>query len=269
VPASNRNRPPASGDDRPNEAASKREGGAPRPDDVARNGGAAERAERGADVVDGPTRITIVDDHLAFAEPLAVVINASPDLRCVGIAASLADGLDLMDRTQPDIVLLDVRLPDGDGTGAIPEFRARAPMAKVLVLTGHLEPDVFARAASAGAAGFLRKEGPVSGILRSIRAARQGEVLVEQTTLAAILTQLRAEPTPVAPNTAQLTSRELEVLALMGQGLDPHAIAERLQIRLSTCRGYEKNIMAKLDAHSQLEAVVVATRRGLIPTPRD
>lgn len=228
-----------------------------------------EAGEREVDAPDGPTRITIVDDHLAFAEPLAVVINASPDLSCVGIAASLAEGLALAERTQPDIVLLDVRLPDGEGTGAIPDFRARAPMAKVLVLTGHLEPDVFARAASAGAAGFLRKEGPVSGILRSIRAARQGEVLVEQTTLAAILSQLRTEPTPPPVNTAMLTTRELEVLVLMGQGLDPHAIAERLQIRLSTCRGYEKNIMAKLDAHSQLEAVVVATRRGLIQPPRD
>jgi DNA-binding NarL/FixJ family response regulator len=213
------------------------------------------------------TRVLVVDDHRAFAEAIAIAIGIQDDLLCVQTGASIAEALDLVAQEPPDVVLLDVRLPDGDGIAAIERFRASSPATRVVILTGFTDVEVLARAAAAGASGFLPKESPVSAVIRAIRAARDGELMVEGTTLAAILGRVgsfgaAAGTGDVAP---PMTPRERDVLALMGQGLDPHAIANALRISLHTCRGYQKAIMAKLDAHSQLEAVVVALRRGLIP----
>jgi len=224
------------------------------------------------DRTDGPvvaqrTRVLIVDDHRAFSEALAIAVGMQGDLACVGGAGSIEEALRLASEASPDIVLMDVRLPDGDGIDAIARVRAAAPEALVLILTGHTDVDVLARAASAGASGFLPKESSISAIIETIRAARGGNMLVDGTTLAAILGGLSIHNgTHEKPaGTPLLTPRERDVLTLMGQGLDPHGIAASLGISLHTCRGYQKAIMAKLDVHSQLEAVVVATRRRLIP----
>ncbi len=214
------------------------------------------------------TRVLVVDDHLAFAECLALAIDARPDLECSVTAVSISDGLLAAERSGPDVVLLDVMLPDGDGVDAIGHFREAAPGTRILILTGHTDLDVLTRAAAAGASGFLQKESDIESIVRAIRAARDGTILVEQTTLTSILGRVRSGPvTPTGGDRPHLTAREMDVLALMGEGLDPHAIAKLLEISLNTCRGYQKSIMAKLDAHSQLEAVVVATRRGIIRPP--
>ncbi len=212
------------------------------------------------------TRVLIVDDHLAFGECLAIVIDACPDLGSLAAATTLTEGLDLARRLAPDIILLDVRLPDGDGVDAIGRFHEACPEARVLILTGYPDLEVLTRAAGAGAAGFLQKDSSVDGIVRAIRSARDGTILVEHSTLASILTRLRSDAsTPPEPRGGpHFTVRELDVLALMGEGLDPHAIANVLGISLNTCRGYEKSVMAKMEAHSQLEAVVIALRRGLI-----
>ena len=215
--------------------------------------------------------VIVVDDHRAFAESLAIVINACPDLGCIATATTLAEGIALTGRLTPDIVLLDVRLPDGDGVDAIGRFREAYPEARILILTGYPDLDVLTRAAGAGASGFLQKDSSIAGIVRALRSARDGDILVEQATLASILERLRSG-TATQRNTdgvPHFTTRELDVLALMGEGLDPHAIASLLTITLNTCRGYEKSIMAKLDAHSQLEAVVISLRRGLIKASPD
>jgi DNA-binding NarL/FixJ family response regulator len=211
------------------------------------------------------TTVLIVDDHLALVECLAMVIDELPDLECVASVATLADGVAAARRLAPDVVLLDVRLPDGDGVDAIGRFRAASPTARVVILTGYTDLEVLTRAAGSGASGFLQKDSSVEAIVHAIRSARDGDILVDQTILVSILGGLRPASTPRgAVGIPSLTPRELDVLALMGEGLDPHAIARLLEISLNTCRGYEKSIMAKLHAHSQLEAVVLASRRGLL-----
>lgn len=216
------------------------------------------------------TRVMVVDDHTAFAEALAMVIAARPDLECPSIATSIADGLRAAARETPDVILLDVILPDGDGVEAIGRFRDVAPSARILVLTGHMDLDVLTRASGSGASGFLQKESSIESIIRAIRAARDGTILVDQTTLTSILGRVRrgSEATSQEADRPHITAREMSVLTLMGEGLDPHAIAQLLEISLNTCRGYQKSLMAKLEAHSQLEAVVIATRRGIIRTPK-
>jgi DNA-binding NarL/FixJ family response regulator len=214
------------------------------------------------------TRVLIVDDHRSYADALAFAIDFHDDLVSVGGATSIADAIESARRTSPDVVLLDIHLPDGDGIDAMAPIGRACPGARILILTGHTDVAVLARAATAGASGFLPKESSIGSVINAIRSARAGDMLVEGATLAAILG--RVSSTAAATHGADaecvaFTPRESDVLRLMGQGMDPHAIAASLRISLHTCRGYQKAIMAKLQAHSQLEAVVVATRRGLLP----
>lgn len=229
--------------------------------------GSSKTPDRSAEDIGHVTRVLIVDDHRAFSEALAIAVSLQDDLTCVGGAGSIAEALKLVAETSTDVILMDVRLPDGDGIEATALVRAAAPDALVLILTGHTDVDVLSRAASAGASGFLPKESSISAVIETIRAARAGNMLVDGTTLAAILGGLSVQKgkDDALVGTPLLTPREHDVLALMGQGLDPHGIAMSLGISLHTCRGYQKAIMSKLDVHSQLEAVVVATRRRLIP----
>jgi DNA-binding NarL/FixJ family response regulator len=212
--------------------------------------------------------VLLVDDHRTFSEALAVAIDRDPALICVGTPTTIGEALETIAATAPDVVLLDIYLPDGDGIEAIPSIRALQPNVRILVMTGHTDVGVMARAAAAGASGFLPKENPVGAVIGAIRAARDDEMLVHGATLAAILSRVGQTPSvppqgrPADPT--HLTARESDVLDLMGQGLDPQSIAARLAISIHTCRGYQKSIFAKLDAHSQLEAVVVAVRRGLM-----
>ena len=214
----------------------------------------------------GTTKVLLVDDHRLFAEALGMAISRHPDLACVGTSTTIEECLEAVEATAPDVILLDVRLPDGDGIDAIDAIRARQPGVRVVVMTGHTDVETMARAAAAGAGGFLPKESSIGAVLEAIRAARDGTMLVDGSTLSAIL--VRVGRPPAGRGDAQvgssLTRRELDVLGLMGQGLDSHAVAARLTISLHTCRGYQKSILAKLDAHSQLEAVVIAARQGLI-----
>lgn len=221
-----------------------------------------------SDVASPRTRVLIVDDHRSFAEALVIAIDRHDDMCSIGAVASAAEAIACFESSSPDVVLMDIRLPDGDGIELTERIRCLRPDTRVVILTGHTDVDVLARAATAGASGFLPKESSIGAVISAIRTARSGEMLVEGTTLAAILgrvaspasaTQRSGGETPV------LTPREQDVLLLMGQGMDPHAIAASLRISLHTCRGYQKAIMGKLDAHSQLEVVVIAARRGLLP----
>jgi DNA-binding NarL/FixJ family response regulator len=244
------------------------DGGAVRRADESADERAAQAGRRGAHTSNAKLSVLIVDDHRALSGALAMAIDHDPGLTCVGSFATLEDGIGGVGEFRPDVVLMDVILPDGDGIDGVRRVHAIHPEARVLILTGHADIDAMTRAAAAGASGFLPKESPIAVVIRSIFAAGTGEMLVDGTTLASILGRLRASKGGAAgegsDSSPKLTRREYDVLALMGQGMDPHAIAKALAISLHTCRGYQKSLMAKLGAHSQLEAVVIAARRGMI-----
>lgn len=213
----------------------------------------------------------IIEDSAVLGTALSAAIGAEPDLEIVGLATTVADALVQLEARQPDVVLMDVCLPDGDGIETTVRARSLAPDARVLVLTSLDDPDVLARAAMAGASGFLLKDSGLDEVVAAIRSACEPEskMLVEAATLRALVGRLSA-PAAVLPVPARdygLTAREGDVLRLMGQGLDPKTIAEQLFVSLHTCRGYVKSLLVKLGAHSQLEAVVVGIRDGLIPVP--
>jgi DNA-binding NarL/FixJ family response regulator len=208
-----------------------------------------------------PIRVLVVDDHLTFAELLGVALAGQPDMTYVGHAATGEQALRLVAELRPDVVLMDVDLPDLDGIDATERLRANHPDTRVVVLTGNTEQTLVGRATAAGAAGFLTKNGPLGDVLNAVHTAHGGGMTVSSHLLTGLL---RSAAAPTSAPAGGLTPREREVLTLMGSGLDARAMARQLGISVHTCRGHVKSVLGKLDAHSQLEAVAVATRRGLL-----
>lgn len=205
------------------------------------------------------TRVMLVDDHRTFAELLARALDAEDDMVCVGHATGSDEALQMVEELLPDVVLMDLELPGRDGISATAQLTARHPELKVLILTAHAGAAELTRAGAAGACGFLAKDGSLDEVLDALRTARRGSLMIP----AGLAAGFAAVPGARSED-AGLTRRELEVLRLLGQGRDPRTIARELGVSLYTCRGYVKSVLAKLDVHSQLEAVVVASRSGLI-----
>jgi DNA-binding NarL/FixJ family response regulator len=214
-------------------------------------------------MTDPPIRVLVVDHHQTFAELLGFALGGQRDLAYVGHANTSAEAIRLVEELRPDVVLMDVQLPDADGIVTTELLRARHPQTRIVVLTASTEPALVGRAAAAGASGFLTKNGSLGDILHTVHTAHGGGMTVSSHLLTGLLKSTASGMGPGGPS-GGLTAREHEVLNLMGHGLDARAIARRLGISVHTCRGYVKSVLAKLGAHSQLEAVAVATRRGLL-----
>ena len=214
------------------------------------------------------TRVVIVDDHQTLVDLLRLALSAESDIDVVGTAGTSGEGLQLVDQTRPDLVLMDFGLPDKDGVTTAAEVLRRQPSTRVVMLTATHDGSLISRAAAAGVCGFVAKTGAFGEVLSAIRTARTGSMVIDPTVLARLVPSQRKTETDsdrmVAP---LLTPREQEVLSLLGAGMDARAIARTLSISLHTCRGYVKSVLAKLDCHSQLEAVVAAGRLGLLPHP--
>ena len=161
----------------------------------------------------------------------------------------------------------DISCGGDDGLALAAELNRLHPDLRIVALTAALDPVDIARAARAGACAPLPKSGSLAEVLRALRTARVGRLLLQPgmvLDLVALNRRRSGERCPPAPRGPVLTAREQQVLELLGKGLDVNAIAKRLGIRLSTCRGSVQNVLAKLDAHTQLEAVVAATSRRLL-----
>ena len=207
-------------------------------------------------------RILIVDDHNTFAELLAEALDREADLCTVGLANNGRRAIELCDTLRPDLVVLDYHLPDESGLSVAALILAQAPATRIVMLTGDPTPEILERAASIGVCAFLPKDGSLIGMLDTLRHARVGGFMVHPSLVAQLSAQWRLHE--YNPAVQALTRRELEVLHLMARGNDVRANALTLGISENTCRGYVKSILAKLEVHSQLEAVVSATRLGLV-----
>ena len=199
-----------------------------------------------------------------FAESLRLALSAEADLDVVGTAATLAEARRLVVSAEPDVVLLDHRLPDGLGVDSISELKSLRPGAKIVVLTAVAEDSMLVRATEAGCAGFILKTSPLDELVAAVRTAAAGEIMVSSDLLARLLNRLHHQHER-APH--ELTSREREILELIAEGLTNGAIAKRLFISVNTVRNHVQSILSKLDAHSKLEALSVAIREGLIKPP--
>jgi DNA-binding NarL/FixJ family response regulator len=204
--------------------------------------------------------VVIVDDHSMVAEGLAGLLRAETDLEVVGSAASVADCLAVVERTRPNVVLMDYHLPDGTGADATKVIKARWPEVKVIMLTGSGANEALASAIEAGCAGFLVKElrGPL--LASAIRSVNRGELVIHAGAPNQALPNLQRATTP--PH--DLTRRELDVLSLLSQGASTHGVASELYLSHNTVRNHIRNILSKLGGHSKLEAVSIALRERII-----
>jgi len=214
-------------------------------------------------MAEAPTRILIADDHRTFAELFAMGLEREPDLEAVGHAHTAAEAIQLTESLQPDIVIMDVRLGDGDGIEVTAQLTERYADLCVIILTGHPDPSVVSRAARAGACGFLPKGGALAAMLHALRSARRGSLVLPPEMLE-LMTQSAMPPVAAARAVPSLTPAELEVLELLGHGLNPRTIAHRTGRPVEECRALLGSVMTQLGAHAQLEAVVTANRYGLI-----
>jgi len=206
-------------------------------------------------------RVLVVDDHEMFLESLVRLLGVRPDIRIVGTAGTVRQAVRSAAAYEPDVILMDFELPDGDGVVATERIKTRVPEAKVVMLTGRTDHQAFVRAIAAGCAGFVRKTDGIDSLVTAIHAAQEGDSLTPVTNLPRLLRGLTATNRGLG---SDLGTREMEILQLVAGGLPNREIAQRLYISLNTVRNHVQSILHKLDAHSRLEAVATAAREGLI-----
>jgi DNA-binding NarL/FixJ family response regulator len=209
-----------------------------------------------------PIRILIADDNPEFREGLHGLLAAQPDLAVVGEAASGAAALTLAARTLPDVVLMDLQMPDLNGIEATRQLTATSPHIGVLVVTMFEDDDSVFAAMRAGARGYLLKGSRKAETLRAIRAVADGEAIFSPA-IARRLMGFFAATRPVPLPFPELTEREREVLTLIAQGRDNQAIADTLFLSLKTVRNHVSNIFAKLQVADRTQAAVRAREAGL------
>jgi DNA-binding NarL/FixJ family response regulator len=212
-------------------------------------------------------RILLVEDHASFRQTLAFVFDQQPDFEVVAQAGTLAEARMLMSDLEADLGVIDLSLPDGEGTALIEELREANPLFAALVLTASLDRAEHARAVEAGAASVLHKSADVDEILDATRRLGEGETLLSQDELVALLRlagQNREEEIEARASIEQITPREREVLTALAKGLSNKEIAANLHMSVDTERTHMMNILNKLGVHSRLQALLFAARHGLV-----
>ena len=209
---------------------------------------------------DSQIRVLIVEDHRMFAQALEAAFEKTDDIVVVALAGSVAEALEAARVTQPDIVLMDYHLPDRDGLEGARSLTAEHPNCKVVVLTANSSDAILRQSIAAGCSGYLTKDQTVAQVIAAIRAAHHGEALISP----ALLSRLILTGDDRTRVGYSLTSREIEVLTLIAEGLSNAAIADRLGIRITTARNHVQRVLNKLYVHSKLEAVAAAARAGII-----
>jgi DNA-binding NarL/FixJ family response regulator len=208
----------------------------------------------------------VVDDHDLFRTGMASLLGSEADIQVVGQASGARAGIRLADELRPDVVLMDLQMPDLDGTEAIRQIVERQPSARVLALTVRSATQDVEAALQAGACGFLAKETPVDEIAAAVRAAAQGASWLSPRAAEVVLGRIRhaaGEPTEGGPALEQLSPRELDVLRLIARGMENAEIAEALEISPRTVKNHVSSILAKLGLPSRIQAAIYAVRSGL------
>ena len=207
-----------------------------------------------------PIRVLVVDDHQMFAESLVRLLELEDDIEVVGSVSSAARAEEWMASLKPDVVLLDHQLPDGSGVGVTPRLLAEAPDARIVLVTGRGDRTTFKAAMEAGCAGFVSKEESASALVDAVRVVHGGDPVVPRSMLSSLLPRGGR----AAQNDNELSGRETEVLELLAQGLSTEDLCEQLFLSRNTVRAHVQHVISKLGAHSKLEAVAIARRRGLV-----
>lgn len=208
-------------------------------------------------------RVLIADDHAVVREGIASALRGEPDIKIVDQACDGLEAITKATELKPDVIIMDISMPHCSGLEATSALAHRLPETKILILTiSEREEDLF-QAVKFGARGYLLKSTTIEEIKLAVRQVASGEAILSPHIAARLLDELRSEPKPEA----QLSSREMEVLKLVGAGLTNREIAERLIVAPDTAKTYLQRILHKLHLSNRAEAIAYALKRGLIEPP--
>ena len=212
--------------------------------------------------------IIIIDDHPLFREGLKTIISRDDRFKVVGEAGSGHEGLEMTKRLKPDLVVVDISLPDQSGIQLTRDLRQLLSETKILIVSMHSKIDYIAEAFQAGATGYVVKESASERLLQGLKAVAKGDYYLDSSVSHAVVENLMKSPLKAAKITdadyATLTPREQEVMRFLAEGLSSKAVAEKLFISPKTVENHRANIMNKLGLHSTIELVRYAAKLGLI-----
>ncbi|MBV8946737.1 MAG: response regulator transcription factor [Solirubrobacterales bacterium] len=215
---------------------------------------------------DGVIRVLVVDDHDLFRAGLSSLLSAQPGIEVVAQASGGRMGVRLAGELQPDVVLMDVRMPDLEGPEATRKILERHPATRIVALTVVSDEADVEAVVEAGASGFLTKDTPIDSLVLAVRAAANGVAWLSPRAAEVVLGRVRrdgADGRPDASLADDLSAREREVLRLIARGLENAEIAQELGISPRTAKNHVSNILAKLGLPSRIQAAIYAVRRGL------
>jgi NarL family two-component system response regulator LiaR len=207
-----------------------------------------------------PIRVMIVDDHTVVRTGLATFLDIQDDLELVGEASDGSEAIQQCEKLQPDVILMDLVMPELDGAAATRIIRERWPQVQVIALTSFQEEEKVQDALQAGAIGYLLKNVTMEELTQAIRAAHEGRSTLAQEAMQVLVQSAQQPPTPGH----DLTAREYEVLALLVEGLTNPEISKRLVISIGTTRTHVSNILSKLGVSNRAEAIALALRMKII-----
>jgi NarL family two-component system response regulator LiaR len=208
-----------------------------------------------------PIQVLLIDDHAVVRRGLSAFLSTYSEIAVVGEASSGAEGIELASRLLPDVVLMDLLMPEMDGIEATRRIRAAVPSAQVIVLTSYSEDERIFPAIKAGALSYLLKDVKPDDLVRAIKAARRGEATLHPSVAARLMRELTdARSSPLD----ELTEREREVLTYIAQGMSNAEVAARLNIGERTVKTHVSNILSKLHLQDRTQAALLALRERLV-----
>ena len=212
-----------------------------------------------------PIRVLLVDDHAVVRMGLRAFFDLQPDIDVVGEAADGSEGVAMARRLTPDVILMDLLMPNMDGITAIGRIKAELPETEIVTMTSFIEEEKVTAALEAGASGYVLKDAEAEEVAQAIRAAYAGEVHLDPQVARLLAQRMRAkkDPEPVEP----LTDREKDVMRLLGQGMSNKDIGATLFITERTARTYVSNILGKLGLASRTQAALWAVEHKLVESP--
>ena len=214
------------------------------------------------------TRVMLVDDHELVRQGIAAMLGGAGDVQVVAVARTGREALEVARRELPDVVLMDVRMPDMDGLEATRKLKEERPRTAVVMLTMHDNPAYLRDAVRAGAAGYLLKDVSKDELLDAIRQVATGGAFIESQMLKGMLSEMKptgaTTPSPAAKN---LTKREREILTFVAEGMSNREIAEKLVLSPETVKSHVAAILEKLNVSDRTQAAIYAVRNGLVETP--
>lgn len=213
-----------------------------------------------------PITVLIVDDHDIVRSGLRMLLMAEDDIEIVGEASTGQQAISMVQELSPDVVVMDLQMPDMNGIEATRRIKSRYPDCYVLALTIHEDQQYFFQMLAAGASGYVPKRAAPDDLVRAIRVVHSGHVFLYPSMASVLVTDYlnRMEAGDTDVHADDLTDREREVLTLIAEGLLNRDIADRLSISVKTVERHRENIMSKLNLHSRTELVKYAIRKGLI-----